>query len=189
MGDSAILVVTKGPSAGTRLEVDSELVLGREAEGLKIDDSEISRQHFSLRFSGDRLEIEDLGSLNGTFVNGVRLEAVRQLVEGDVVRIGQTTVEVESVPGGAGTVLTPREPQVTVQRDRAAEALPPAAPAPAPRSEPPAPAPGPPAPPPFGGPAPSSKRRAATRRLTPTLLAFAVIGADAAALVLYFGLR
>lgn len=176
MGEPAILAVTKGPLAGTRLEVDSELVIGREAEGLKIEDSEISRRHVSLRFSGDRLEIEDLGSLNGTFVNGARIEAVTQLVEGDVARIGQTTVEVESVPGGARTVLSPRDPQVTVQRDRAAEASAPSAPAP-------------PAPPPFAASAPSRRRRAATRRLTPTLLTFAVIAADATALVLYFGLR
>ena len=65
-----VLRITAGPSAGRALHVDSSLVLGRGDADVVIDDQEISRRHALIRAGGDWLEIEDLDSLNGTWVNG-----------------------------------------------------------------------------------------------------------------------
>ena len=56
-----------------------------------------SRQHCALRLDGTHLEVMDLASSNGTFVNGERIEAARPLQDGDVVRIGTDVLEVEAV--------------------------------------------------------------------------------------------
>lgn len=67
------LVVQDGSLAGHRLEVASEVLIGRENTALLLDDPEVSRRHAVIRPRGDGLEIEDLGSLNGTWVNGHRV--------------------------------------------------------------------------------------------------------------------
>jgi pSer/pThr/pTyr-binding forkhead associated (FHA) protein len=91
------LRVSEGKARGRRLTVEGDLILGRavaEHEG-RLDDPEISRRHARLtRGDGGRLTIEDLGSANGTFVNGDRLDAPRPLQPGDVIRVGQTLLEV-----------------------------------------------------------------------------------------------
>jgi pSer/pThr/pTyr-binding forkhead associated (FHA) protein len=183
MADHAVLLATEGPLAGRRVEVDTELVVGREGAALTIDDAEISRRHAALRLKGELLELEDLGSLNGSFVNGRRIEQVTILEAGDIVKLGRTTLEVESVPQTNRTVLSAPAAAagVTVQQPR---------PAPSPPAAPPQPAPS------AGqahadvgafAPAAAKRRRAsATRRLTPTLLSFGAIAATAAALVVYF---
>ena len=85
---SPALVVMEGPLAGQRFEVEAELVVGREGEGVKIDDPELSRRHAVLRVLGTGLEIEDLGSLNGTFLNRKRIER-GDLTDGDELQIGK----------------------------------------------------------------------------------------------------
>jgi pSer/pThr/pTyr-binding forkhead associated (FHA) protein/tRNA A-37 threonylcarbamoyl transferase component Bud32 len=96
------LRVTEGSERGRRLSVDGELLIGREApedEGRFGDDPEISRRHARLSCNAEgRLEIEDLGSANGTFVNGERIDAPRTLDPGDVVRVGETVMEVLDRP-------------------------------------------------------------------------------------------
>jgi len=94
MGAMLVLRFTDGPSAGRALYVDSPLVLGRGNADVVIDDQEISRRHALVRSEGDSLEIEDLDSLNGTWVNGRRVQRAR-LVEGDIVKIGRTVAAVE----------------------------------------------------------------------------------------------
>ena len=89
------LVVKEGPLTGRRLDVESVLVLGRSDADVIIDDSEMSRRHALVRCGDDGFEIEDLDSLNGTFVNGQRIEAATPLATGDVVRLGKTVLEVD----------------------------------------------------------------------------------------------
>ncbi len=89
------LVVKEGPLTGRRLDVESVLVLGRSDADVIIDDSEMSRRHALVRSGDAGFEIEDLDSLNGTFVNGRRIEVVTSLVTGDVVRLGKTVLEVD----------------------------------------------------------------------------------------------
>lgn len=92
------LEVVSGPAAGTRLKPRSEpLMLGREAddEGRLGDDAEISRRHARIARAEDgRLLVEDLGSTNGTFVNGDRISGPTVLETGDTVSLGATTLKV-----------------------------------------------------------------------------------------------
>lgn len=117
------LLVKEGPLAGQRLDVDSVLVLGRSDADVVIDDPEMTRRHAVLRCADGVFEIEDLDSLNGTFLNGTRIKGTAELVPGDVVRLGKTVFEVETAEA----------------RDASAVAVPPEAPPPA---VPPLPTPG-----------------------------------------------
>lgn len=79
------------------MELDGELVIGRAAdgEGQFGDDPELSRRHARITRGPDgRLTIEDLGSANGTFVNGRRIDDPQPLHAGDTIAVGQTTLEV-----------------------------------------------------------------------------------------------
>jgi predicted component of type VI protein secretion system len=168
----AALVVNAGPLAGRRLEVKGALVLGREESDVTIEDTEISRHHAVVRPSNRALEIEDLGSLNGTWVNGVRIQGPTPLRPGDVIHIGTTSITVEVVePRSGATVVT----------DGGIGAVPPAGP---PRA-------GASTHPPLASFSPPRAGRpaVATRLVGPTVLAVAVVVATAVALVLYFGFR
>jgi class 3 adenylate cyclase len=95
-----------GPLAGERFEVAGEMVLGRTNADITIEDPLISRRHAVVRTVDSSLEIEDLGSLNGTVVNSEKLEGPRRLEPGDVIMVGATTIEVEGAAlGGSRTVL------------------------------------------------------------------------------------
>ncbi len=98
------LRVTEGKERDAHLSVDADLLIGRLApdeDGRLGEDAEISRRHaYVSRGSDGRLTIEDLGSANGTFVNGERIDAPRMLEAGDVVRMGQTVLEVTDASGG-----------------------------------------------------------------------------------------
>jgi predicted component of type VI protein secretion system len=172
-----VLVFTEGPLSGRRIEVEAELVLGREDAGLTIEDEEISRRHAVVRPGDGGLEIEDLGSTNGTYVNGSRIQGPTRLGGGDTVKLGRSLLQVES-PRAAATVAAAVLP------------TPAAPPAPIPASAPvgarsaPAAA--------FGAyavPAVKRRRGVASRQLGPQLLSFAIVAATAAALVLYFADR
>jgi FHA domain len=92
------LHVTAGNAAGTELEVDDQLVLGRHApeEGQLENDPELSRSHARIsRDAAGGYAIEDLGSTNGTWVNGERIAGMRGLVSGDTIEVGATTLLVE----------------------------------------------------------------------------------------------
>ncbi len=94
------LRAVSGPAAGLSLFVGDELLLGRTAPGLErlADDVELSRSHASLSRNEDGvLVIEDLGSRNGTVVNGARVER-RELAVGDRIRVGSTTFELAEGP-------------------------------------------------------------------------------------------
>ena len=95
------LMFTEGPLSGRRVEVDAELVVGREDAGLTIEDEEISRRHAVIRPGDGGIEIEDLGSTNGTYVNGVRIEGATRLAGGDTVKLGKSVLQVESVRAAA----------------------------------------------------------------------------------------
>jgi pSer/pThr/pTyr-binding forkhead associated (FHA) protein len=111
-----VLVVTEGADVGRRLEVERELSLGRWDADAVLNDMEVSRRHAVVRFADGSLEISDTNSANGTFVNGSRIDGSQQLADGDLIRLGKTTLKVElprtssaTVIAGAGThtVVTP----------------------------------------------------------------------------------
>ena len=86
------LIVKEGPSRGNSFDLEqAELVIGREVGvEILIESPGISRRHARLSLQNDVYTIEDLGSSNGTFVNGERLSAPRRLKHGDQIRLGQT---------------------------------------------------------------------------------------------------
>jgi ABC transport system ATP-binding/permease protein len=83
----ATIVITSGQLEGRRIEVSRELVIGRENVDVEIDDAELSRRHVAVRPTEGGLEVEDLGSRNGTRVDG---EPVRRavLTAGSEIGIG-----------------------------------------------------------------------------------------------------
>jgi hypothetical protein len=93
----ASLWVISGSRAGQSVGVTGELVIGRENADLTIDDAEVSRRHVAVRLEGGQLEVEDLGSANGTFVNGSRIEGPVKVGGGAKIRVGQTEFEVRGV--------------------------------------------------------------------------------------------
>jgi hypothetical protein len=111
--DPPALVFKAGPLAGRRVEVRHELVLGRENVDVLIEDPVVSRRHASVRPVEGRLEIVDLGSSNGTFVNGVRLRDIKVLEAGDEIRLGGISLRVE-VPARVQPTVVVRDPNPTV---------------------------------------------------------------------------
>jgi len=97
----ARLEVVAGRAIGMSVLIDDELLIGRHADGAGrlADDEEISRSH--ARISLDRsgfCAIEDLGSTNGTFVNGLRISGPQTLSVGDTIEVGGTTLVVRELP-------------------------------------------------------------------------------------------
>jgi pSer/pThr/pTyr-binding forkhead associated (FHA) protein len=93
MSDSlspARLMIITGPDAGKSIELPiSELVIGRkEPAGLIINHPEISRRHARIYLQNENYFIADLGSSNGTSVNGVPVVTPRQLSSGDMIQLG-----------------------------------------------------------------------------------------------------
>ena len=93
------LVMRSGPTVGKAYPLDkSEMFLGRDLNNeIVINDPEISRRHARLFVQGTSYIIEDLGSTNGTLLNGARLRPHerRVLGEGDTVTVGMVVLSVE----------------------------------------------------------------------------------------------
>ncbi|WP_181310955.1 FHA domain-containing protein [Nocardioides campestrisoli] len=87
---SALLVVQRGPGAGSRFLLDTDLVAaGRHPESeIFLDDVTVSRRHAEFRREGGVFRVSDVGSLNGTYVNRDRIDQV-ELSDGDEVQIGK----------------------------------------------------------------------------------------------------
>lgn len=87
---TALLVVVRGPNAGARFLLDRDLVtVGRHpSSDIFLDDITVSRRHVEFRREAGRFWVHDVGSLNGTYVNGVRAER-QGLSTGDELQIGK----------------------------------------------------------------------------------------------------
>jgi pSer/pThr/pTyr-binding forkhead associated (FHA) protein len=92
------LSLLTGPSAGLRHDLLSEATLGRSPScEIPLDDAKVSRRHAQVALDGGRVVLRDLGSRNGTWLNGTRLEADAELRTGDRFQLGETVVRVEEV--------------------------------------------------------------------------------------------
>ena len=106
-------VMRSGPTPGVIFPLEGEqLIIGRDpSNNVAINDAEISRKHSRLSFQGGKYVLEDLGSTNGTFVNGQRLAGPVVLKSGDVVSLGEQIVlmyDAINVDPGA-TIASPRQ--------------------------------------------------------------------------------
>ena len=152
------LIVTNGPFIGRRLEIDLELKVGGDSG---------APPGAVLRNLAGALQVEDLGSGHGTWVNGVRIDEPVVLSDGAELQVDAATYIVEI-----------DDDEVDRRRTNPTLAALPALARPA------APAPAPYIPPPH-----ARRRRADSRRWLPAAATFATIVATAVALVIYFALR
>lgn len=91
------LVVTAGPDAGTTFELTDTAVLGRDRDAtFPLADQGTSRKHVRIWRSPEGWSAIDLGSKNGTYVNGEPVTRAA-LKEGDVIMIGATRMRIEGV--------------------------------------------------------------------------------------------
>jgi len=92
--DRAYLIVLAGANVGEMYPVEgTETFLGRgEKAKIKLTDDGISRLHARIFLDGDGVRIEDVGSANGTIVNGERVERSVALKDGDKIQVGGTTI-------------------------------------------------------------------------------------------------
>jgi predicted component of type VI protein secretion system len=120
------LVMRSGPTSGESINLDkNELFIGRDlSNDIVVNDPEVSRRHVRLFLQGDQYVIEDLGSTNGTSVNGQRLmgpyilrpgelvtmgEHVNMLYETDIDDVGATVVSGAQPGGQPATVRAPQQ--------------------------------------------------------------------------------
>ena len=91
-----MLVATDGPLAGQRFPLNMPIDLGRECQQVPMaNDTSASRKHARIEPSGAFVNVTDLGSTNGTFVNGQRVtNAIAK--NGDIVKVGATNFRIES---------------------------------------------------------------------------------------------
>src|SRR6516164_5745394 len=93
----AYLVVLAGVSAGEmfKLQLDKTIIGRGPRCAVRLNDEGVSREHCQLvretKEDGDKIVLEDLGSTNGTFCNGIRVDR-RELADGDKIMVGSTTI-------------------------------------------------------------------------------------------------
>ena len=92
--DRAMLTVLVGPNPGAIMTVEADpIVLGRGQEATyRLEDEGLSRAHARVVREGEQFFVEDLGSTNGTFVNGYRITQKRPLRDGDRIQVGKNTI-------------------------------------------------------------------------------------------------
>jgi len=102
------LRVIAGPDAGLSVPLDDEVVLGRDTTLTHpLADLEVSRHHARVAMRDGQLQVEDLGSTNGTFVNGQRVQAPLLLSGGDKITVGDTVVELVWTDEAGRLVVNP----------------------------------------------------------------------------------
>lgn len=107
---SALLVVKRGPNAGSRFLLDQPTTsAGRHPDSdIFLDDVTVSRRHAEFRLDGNEFQVVDVGSLNGTYVNREPVDSAA-LANGDEVQIGKfrlvflTGAKSADDEGGAGS--------------------------------------------------------------------------------------
>lgn len=85
------LVMHSGPTPGKVFPLEGDVItIGREAgNGIIINDAEVSRKHTQFVFQGGKVIVTDLGSTNGTFVDGQRLTGQHILQSGQIISLGE----------------------------------------------------------------------------------------------------
>ncbi len=89
----AYLVVLAGVSAGEMFKLqDDRTVVGRGTKvQIRLNDEGVSREHCAFEREGEKVIVADVGSTNGTYVNGIKVDR-KELADGDKVMVGSTTI-------------------------------------------------------------------------------------------------
>jgi pSer/pThr/pTyr-binding forkhead associated (FHA) protein len=92
-----LLEVVEGPGAGRQTRLAGALEVGRDpSAGMVLEDDLVSRHHVRVIEEAGGALVEDLGSLNGTFVNGQEVHAPTRMRPGDQVLVGVTVLELRT---------------------------------------------------------------------------------------------
>ena len=108
-----LIVMRSGPIPGSSFYLEkTEVTLGRDlSNDIPVPDQEISRRHARFLTRTDGVFIEDLGSTNGTFLNGVRISSPQRLNNGDLITMAESTVMSFEWPDQAKTPTYSAYPQ------------------------------------------------------------------------------
>jgi DNA-binding NtrC family response regulator/pSer/pThr/pTyr-binding forkhead associated (FHA) protein len=118
----AALLLLTGPQAGRRHVVTGEVIIGRSPScTIALEDAKVSRRHVRLVVEDGEARVMDLGSRNGTLVNGEKLEGEAVLLPGDRLQIGDSTVLFEP---SARASLSDREADGEVHSSPVEELIP-----------------------------------------------------------------
>ena len=108
------LEVAEGPDAGAQVAVEGPIEIGRQpGVGLTVQDNLVSRRHARITPTRGGVLVEDLGSLNGTFINGNEVHSPSFASAGDQILVGVTVIQL-------------RSPHEVAQRPSAVRPVPPA---------------------------------------------------------------
>jgi hypothetical protein len=135
-------VMRSGPALGKVYTLEApDISIGRDNTNMVvINDGEVSRRHARVELRGSAYVIQDLGSTNGTFVNGTRVSGTQVLNPGDMVSLGEGIVLVyEAAVDAAATILSSKPALTAIQQPAHAPApasVPIPVPVPAPTPEP-----------------------------------------------------
>ena len=121
--DSGVLVTVRSNALeqGSRFELNAKAItLGRAASNdIRLGDDEFaSSRHARIEPRRDGVWVEDIGSTNGTYVNGTRLGRAHKLTHGDVVRVGETDLQVRTDEGRPQRGCDASRPEATSERGR-----------------------------------------------------------------------
>ena len=98
------LLVLQGPDKGRRFELpDSPALVGRDSRQLPLTDNTVSRRHCELLPEDGEWVVRDMGSSNGTYINGQRVNQRYTLKVGDQIRVGRTLMVFGAQPGVSRT--------------------------------------------------------------------------------------
>jgi type III secretion system (T3SS) inner membrane Yop/YscD-like protein len=104
------LIIKQGPVPGKVFEIAKQVItLGRDVKSdFVVNDAEVSRSHTRLTVQSDGCLAEDLGSTNGTYINGQRITGAKMIRPGDVLGLGETVlIDFVFVPDAEATLIAP----------------------------------------------------------------------------------
>ncbi len=90
-----VVIVRSDSQSGLEIPIESVVVMGRSDQAdVVLDDSYASEFHLRFSIDDDSLLVQDLGSTNGTYVNGRRITTPVPVTRGDAVQVGKSVMEV-----------------------------------------------------------------------------------------------
>lgn len=97
LGRLVVVAAPSGePAAGSVFALDAITSLGRDVNNaIVLDDEFVSAAHAALTYRGRAWYVEDLGSTNGTFVNGSQVDGLAPIAFGDEIQLGQVRLRLE----------------------------------------------------------------------------------------------
>jgi S1-C subfamily serine protease len=108
-GPAPAVEIRTGALAGSTFEIDKRLVIGSDPScDISLSDPEVSDEHASIRVHDGAIEIRDLGSRTGTFVDAVRITEPTALGPGDEMRVGSTVLRGAQPDAATGVQPSPR---------------------------------------------------------------------------------